>query len=192
MPAPYTDNELASHAAAIHAHFTAHYPDNVDAFEIIFGFESMCLVAKVDCPAARRATQLEPDWDCYASEIYRELVDSDIEGRIAPFLAICARAGVKCSQAERDAEVRAQRKRSHAHADAIESLVVPTHGRIWWIANSKDELIQSLIDLTAKGAVIESVSSASPVDYSYVFRLERANADAVLGYEPDDEEWLIE
>lgn len=76
---------------------------------------------------------------------------------------------------------------------AIESITTPERGRLWWIADTPQELARLLTKYTSKGATVISVDATRDAPrIHYVFELDKARALEILGYVPDAEEWLIE
>ena len=64
-------------------------------------------------------------------------------------------------------------------------------GTIWWIAEDKAEAEQWKADLEGKGAtvVVHPLDEATPKVSLYI-TLDRNRAEEMLGYQPDEEEWL--
>lgn len=64
-------------------------------------------------------------------------------------------------------------------------------GTIWWIAEDKAEAEQWKADLEGKGATvaIRPLDETTPKVSLYI-TLDRNRAEEVLGYQPDEEEWL--
>lgn len=64
-------------------------------------------------------------------------------------------------------------------------------GRIWWVANSEDELSTELDRLSRAGAHICSVHREDDRDViDYSFALNKDHAKVIMLYEPDQQEWL--
>jgi len=61
-------------------------------------------------------------------------------------------------------------------------------GRLWWIANSEQEL-ESWKPKLDQCTVIK-IERHTPTQIDVVFELEKAKALEILGYQPDTEEWL--
>lgn len=67
-----------------------------------------------------------------------------------------------------------------------------TIGRLWWIADNEAELDEWRQTYVARGAVIEDVQphqGGTPL-LNVTLALPKDRAKEILGYEPDDEEWL--
>lgn len=64
-------------------------------------------------------------------------------------------------------------------------------GRLWWVADSDAEFVTDMARYTAAGAVVTKVERDGP-RVQYVIELEKVKALAILGYVPEDGEWLIE
>jgi uncharacterized protein YndB with AHSA1/START domain len=66
----------------------------------------------------------------------------------------------------------------------------PETGRLWWIADDEAELAQIKFDLLTAGAIWIEEWRTDPPRIHYVFEIEKSRAFEILGYEPDEEEWL--
>lgn len=76
---------------------------------------------------------------------------------------------------------------------AIECIRTPTVGRLWWTADTADELARVLGELTSKGATIIKVDTEQDSPrIQYLFELEKARAAEILGYTPASDEWLAD
>lgn len=66
-------------------------------------------------------------------------------------------------------------------------------GKLWWIADNKAEAEKWIEELPAKGCTITLVDPEKSSDRVHViFELPKAKAKEILGYEPDEESWLVE
>lgn len=68
------------------------------------------------------------------------------------------------------------------------------HRKLWWMADNQAAADQWTADLTAKGVKIEKIEPqpAPSTQLNVVFSLDPAKAMEILGYDPDEEEWLEE
>jgi hypothetical protein len=64
-------------------------------------------------------------------------------------------------------------------------------GRLWWTADTDVEFIDDIARLTNAGASLTKVWREGE-QVHYIFALDRAKAKAILGYEPESQEWMIE
>lgn len=75
--------------------------------------------------------------------------------------------------------------------DAHRAVTEP-RGRLWWNADDEGELAAAKADLTRKGATwITEIRDGLDSTIGYVFEIPKAAAKAILGYVPDEEEWLV-
>lgn len=65
----------------------------------------------------------------------------------------------------------------------------PAMGRLWWRADDLEELVSHVDRVAKAGGRILSIDP-SPTDISYIFEIDKATADAALGYHVGAEEWL--
>lgn len=64
-------------------------------------------------------------------------------------------------------------------------------GTLMWFASSREDAVHMKSTYAAKGAtnfILERVDGYPT--WAVIFDVEKENAEAVLGYEPDEEEWL--
>ena len=85
---------------------------------------------------------------------------------------------------------------AHEVATPAEGSVSPAAGktgRIWWSADNKEEAEKWKADYLAKGAIsVELKPDTDRPIVDVIITLERSRARAILGYEPEAEEWMIE
>lgn len=66
-------------------------------------------------------------------------------------------------------------------------------GQLWWVADNMKELGEHISQYVGKGAVLISITPSEYTDaIHYVIELEKQRALEILGYIPDEEEWLIQ
>lgn len=66
-------------------------------------------------------------------------------------------------------------------------------GRLWWIAEDDQEAQEMQADLIAKGCTILAADKRSDDGrHDITFSLPKAKANEMLGYEVEEEEWLID
>jgi hypothetical protein len=75
---------------------------------------------------------------------------------------------------------------------AARAQTAPGIGRLWWIADNEAELKEWCQTYVARGAVIEDVEPHQDGTslLNVTLALPKDRAKEILGYEPDDEEWL--
>lgn len=67
-----------------------------------------------------------------------------------------------------------------------------TMGRLWWRADSPEELLAAMRKLTSDSRVVWVGATDDGNGWSYFFDLPRECSEEILGYPVDDDEWLEE
>jgi len=76
--------------------------------------------------------------------------------------------------------------------DGIVPVIPETRRSLWWSAENQAEADEWVADLTAKGCIIEKVDpQQGRPQVDVIFSLDPTKAKEILGYEPEEEEWLI-
>ena len=63
-------------------------------------------------------------------------------------------------------------------------------GHLWFHADTQEELVREITKLHQSGATIHHVNKHSNGIFGYTFEIQKSRAMEILGYQPEDEEWL--